>query len=559
MTSQANYQNYVETSLVRTNEVAPALDAIFEIGQTILASRVIDEISDTRAIIEYREAEVLDRAWLFFALQSFFSKNLHWLNGTPIPSEKYATPVPATSDLIPTWNRQSFFGDDVLQSIARNQNLDSSKVIRSLTRMSPNTQPTTIRKSARTALAKTFHTIHHHVNSILPSKILVKDPYNLTYRISPIEMVGLGLNGVSISLSSRCDIRPADAVKHKMRQTLFLGIRDILVKELAQFSYSSNVAERLSLYLTAAAPTTHIENRTTNWLVAQKNSKLATKKIYSAIGLYYSSESQFTLAAARSRGTELIGVQHGGYYGYSANHMYVHSVELQANDRFISWGFQNYSKITNRTIRAQIIPSGSTYLRQIRKSTAGNDLSIGSRILFAPNSPTIRPCRLDGITSADEFEAYVWPYENDLIAKWCARFDLKLATKWYVHFPNSMRTQDLKRKCEEYSVEFREINTYSPAVRLLRDYDLALWDSIGTGFFESIAAGKPTFLTPGARVTPVLAEGLSVSNLFFIDHESLHSNLYDRFRCALDESRDFLDTYGKISPISFSQLILQTT
>jgi hypothetical protein len=559
MGSALSYLNYLSKVQLRTTEVAPALDAIFDIGQTILASRVIDEISGSRTSIAYREAEVLDRAWIFFALQSFFSKNLPWIMSTPLPSGKYSTPVPAAPELIPAWNREAFFGDDVLKSVARNQNTDTSKVIRSLTRMSPIAQPITFRRRIRAPLKSTLDKLHSFADSTLPTTTLITDPYNLIYRLAPLEMIALRRRGVSIQLSARWNIQPADSVNHGMRQILLLAIRDIATNELIRLGYNSGVADRLSLYLTAAAPTTHIENRRKNWAIAQKATNRNLKKVFSATGLYYSGSSQFTMATARSRGAELIGVQHGGYYGYSANHMYVHSVELQANDRFISWGFQDYLKITHRPITTKITPSGSTYLRQIRKSTAGNDLSIGSRILFAPNSPTNRPCRLDGITSADEFEAYVWPYENDLIAKWCARFDLKLATKWYIHFPNSMRTQDLKRKCEESSVEFKEINTHSPAVRLLRDYDFALWDSIGTGFFESIAAGKPTFLTPGARVTPVLAEGLSVSDLFFIDHESLHSNLHERFQCALEESQDFLDTYGKVSTTSFSELILQIT
>jgi hypothetical protein len=118
----------------------------------------------------------------------------------------------------------------------------------------------------------------------------------------------------------------------------------------------------------------------------------------------------------------------------------------------------------------------------------------------------------------------------------------------------------LAEACARHRVSLETVDPTIPASRIMADYPVVVWDSIGTGFFESIAIGRPTFLLPSARHVPALDRGLTLGDRFFIDrHEACHgkSDLDQLFEVAMHESRQFLDSFGRLSAKSFDDWIAE--
>lgn len=536
---------FIKDKAVRSTHLA---EDVAQIGHALFDSRLFDRVCNTETIMSYSAAKILDSGWLFFVLETFFSGRLATQSAKHDPIPSY---IPCSSESIAPWCMLAS-GTALNQISETVVDFNGLKIITS--KESQGASNRTLSSKVKSVIKSLLQSIS--VLALAKDGTAIVGPYNLFFGVHWTDIIRLLFKRVvNLDLRNLVQIDRKTAPSRELRRKVADQIHIILTNNQKFRSFGQDVLRELSDFISLGIPVTYLESRQTNWNSAlQTLLKFQLQRVVSAIGLYDATRTVFFLAAAKHRGAKLIGVQHGGYYGYTQNHSYPCMLELGCNDEYWSWGWRSAPQNLNCT--AKVIPVGSTYLHvmtTLGKKPADIDRS-SKEVLFCPTSFPSTSIRFDLLITRSLMENSVWPDEAKTIAEWHARHGLHLHTKWYDQYPSLSRREQIAGACKNAGVESKNLDPSIPARNLMTKYRVVIWDTVGTGFFESIAAGCLTFLTPAARYMPILKSDVRLSDLFFIDKHGAES-LEDRFQQACRESRDFLETYGKAAPQSLCELL----
>ena len=522
---------------------------VAQIGHTLLDTRLFDDVSGIDTRPSHSAAKVLDSGWLFFVLENFFCRRLM---AQAFKRDNTFNYVPCSSESVASWSMVAS-GTDVSQISETIVDINGLKLIKS------QQSPTVAGKSLSSRFKSFIKEMLQNIGVIALEKngTAIVGPYNLFFGVHWSDIIRLLIKRVAhLDLRDLIHLDREGVPSVERRKRLADQIHEVLASNQKCRSFEPDDLRGLSDFIALGIPVTHLESRQSNWNSAlQALNKFRLQRVVSAIGLYDATKAIFFLAAAKHQGAKLVGVQHGGYYGYSMQNSYPNMLELGCNDEYWSWGWRAFPK--NLKCIASVIPVGSTYLRTMTAlgKNPRDKQRTSKEVLFCPTSFPSSSIRFDLLITRSFMETSVWPDESKIIAEWHARNGLHLHTKWYDQYPSLLRREQLSHQCEVAGVESKNLDPSIPARNLMSQYQIVIWDTVGTGFFEAIAAGCFTFLTPAARYMPILKSDVGLSELFFIDKKAAGS-LEDRFKRACHESREFLETYGKTSEQSLYELLV---
>ncbi len=209
-------------------------------------------------------------------------------------------------------------------------------------------------------------------------------------------------------------------------------------------------------------------------------------------------EGHFLAAITKDFGGDVIGVQHGGHYGYIEGMSLNAEFEYSLYDKMITWGWSQFDSELPST---GALPLPSPRLSETRIDAAHAMLNSGGankvpdRVLLMtnhlPRFPHISTCGQSRIDFIDEIVAS----SKQLVSAIAAA---KISVD---HKPYNQTSVDF---LENYYSDLAEIggNYYRLLISkqkgisplLLKDYRAVLWDQIGTGTLDCFVSGIPTMI-----------------------------------------------------------------
>ncbi len=157
--------------------------------------------------------------------------------------------------------------------------------------------------------------------------------------------------------------------------------------ENAEENFPENFIEGLHKILTKTIPRCFHENFTENETFAQSHTFQKGRVRIVGTSLYYDEPAKFVAAHAFEFGERLVGVQHGGMYGYSASDPDAAEVEY-SYDQFITWGWE---KQDNQT--GNMVPLPSPWIKAVKNNeTKSNDIiMVGTQLRLGFRRLNARP------------------------------------------------------------------------------------------------------------------------------------------------------------------------
>lgn len=213
-------------------------------------------------------------------------------------------------------------------------------------------------------------------------------------------------------------------------------------------------------------------------------------------------EATFLIAAARERGQEVIGFQHGGHSGYIDDHTGAVEYEYGFFDRFVSWGWDVMPDFdVCRSIPVSPLPSPwlDARARHWARALPENDRDPRGKpygFLFMSNKVYRFPPAPSGaaVARSDRLKEIV-AYHEELAAA-CAARKVGLLHKPYNEDAGRLTSGLLARLARDHAPYYRRLVTADKGLHAdrLRECAMVLWDQPGTGFLECLAAGIPTLV-----------------------------------------------------------------
>ncbi|GEM_PF-1936362 len=217
--------------------------------------------------------------------------------------------------------------------------------------------------------------------------------------------------------------------------------------------------------------------------------------------LGFHTQAAYLVAGARMLNMPVIGMQHGGHYGYSEEHTGAYEGEYACCDGFITWGWSRLPEHPALT-RQKAIALPCPWL-SVRRQQWGKLLSAQDRlphgkpfdVLLMPNKVYPFPPAPSGShATVNHLPAFAQELRSLVHALSSA--GLKVLHKPY----NPITTQllsDTFQSLEEISNGlYRNASTLDKGLtpELLRQCGMVVWDQPGTGFLECLTAGIPNMV-----------------------------------------------------------------
>jgi putative transferase (TIGR04331 family) len=212
------------------------------------------------------------------------------------------------------------------------------------------------------------------------------------------------------------------------------------------------------------------------------------KKIVSAVGWYGDEVFKFWAAECSTKGTQLVGVQHGGNYGI-VSHLLNENYEIDITDQYITWGFENYSNKKLKQAPAQklidIKERCSTNL------TSDDILFIGtSGVRFFLQFPDI----------PENFSTYFKNQKN-----FVSTISLNLSKKLKIRLHHEDRIWEIKNRLQEIDPHLRFETWDVPFRSSMEEVKLVVCDHLSTTFIEVLSANIPIILFWDPDLNPLRA------------------------------------------------------
>jgi hypothetical protein len=346
---------------------------------------------------------------------------------------------------------------------------------------------------------------------------------------------------------------------YELRNNIFREIEEIVRPQFELFfsqieqHLSKNELRQLSLSYAHTLidwfPVGFLEGLSSNLEKVRKNSYI--DHIIGIIGHSCTSDLGYLATTlARLAGKTVIGVQHGGHYGYIEDLSLMGQYEYELYDKMITWG---WTHIDDHLPKCETIPMPSPKLSE--KTFKSNYLKaikspkVNTRdILFLSNLfhrfPDISTCGQSRVDFIDEISNA----QEDLMRA------IKNAGLTISHKPFNMKFLDL------YPKHYRRLEIAGGSgynllksthkgltVKLIKTCRILLYDQIGTGTLEAFTSEVPTIVfwkriysreVPWARDLVVALERYGI----------VHSNantLAQEIKTYLDDPEAWMNNYGR--------------
>ena len=290
------------------------------------------------------------------------------------------------------------------------------------------------------------------------------------------------------NLSNNIDYKIRGEFKNIFKDDFIKGIKNI-TGDISDDKLI-DLAELFSHWIINILPPSIIEGLTDRFNYYHKTlNGWEIKYLHSFTGYYYNDNFKIFAIIAKRRGTKLVGHTHG-----ASNYMstYKRLNELQFLDYYTTYGIIEpdiqLSNISKRQIK--FIPTGSINLNKLKKWNKSK-ISNENITLLYPSGPL-----MDFATYLQEIS-----YKKNLKHRInLLRFLDKLLQKYkglqvlYKPFPGTYTNDPIKQHCTQYINEGRIKLTNKKPFHLYPLVDLVLWDSISTGFAESVVSDTPVIV-----------------------------------------------------------------
>ncbi len=482
----------------------------FDIGNFIL------DQSSEKILSRY-----LDSSWLFYLIQIFYRNEMISDNELRCPSRLNRC-TPANLELM-----YDVLGERYTQTCLTN--LSDIEIFRERVQH---------QSSLKTKVLNLVNTIlNKAIKYLRNNRILAIELYHL--RHFERDLLKRFYRSI-VLLKSPKNMPTVESADSRLRQNL----ENELLEILTNYKKSTNIDEikRLVRFCSKYAPISHMEEKNLwkSWATKSLDG-YRFKNVVTAIGLYFSTYASYLIYTAKCSGAKLIGIQHGGYFGYTYAHTFPVCVEAQACDYFFSWGWKQWPSVVGEA-KSQVLPVGSFYLPKLKIC---HQLVEQKSALFCPTVFHNLPPYLDENFDIDSIRI-AWEINIRVLLGFIKENGYCLSVKAYWGDKGKVFLDLLKKRAACKGVDLKLVQG-GTAQEHFTTFKVIIWDSLGTGFFESLYKKKATYLLPSARLAPRLSQDISISSKFFLPVNLRGIGLLRWFAEALAESKTFVETYGKSS------------
>lgn len=284
-------------------------------------------------------------------------------------------------------------------------------------------------------------------------------------------------------------------------------------------------------------PTSHLESLPSNLMPLREF--IRTNEIKYVTGHDLAKPLSFlATTAAKLEGAQIIGVQHGGHYGYIDDLALMGLLEYPTYDQMITWGWTEIDPHLH-PVKTVPLPSPKLSSRPMhyRPEKTSDQPSRRRKILYMSNLfhrfPTISHCGQARVDALDEiFEA-----EYQLVKAFKER-KIHLYHKPYARRFISLYSEHYKKLAELGENYYQLVDPITKGLygKIYDDYDLILWDQIGSGTLECFTSFAPTMIywnqsySKPAKSALGQIKDLEKSGLLFSDAHSLTQQLEEFFK-----------------------------
>lgn len=288
----------------------------------------------------------------------------------------------------------------------------------------------------------------------------------------------------------------------KQRDKLYLQTECFLVEEFGKLlkkqlpmlseSLIKSLSSSYAILFYRWYPTSYLESLVINYQKIE--SQLSSRKIKAIIGHDTTSDlGYFAGAFAKNKGVKVIGVQHGGHYGYIEDMSIVAQFEYYFYDQMVTWGWQS---IDDHLPKCKIVALPSPKLSEAPlRSKYLIDFDLKNDVLFFSNLfhrfPHISTCGQARVDFLDE----ITDSQEEMVAM---LVNNKISIK---HKPYSFNFVDLYpqhyQRLQDAGSEYYELLNTSHkglTVDLIQTCKIVLWDQLGTGTIECFTSEVPTIV-----------------------------------------------------------------
>lgn len=295
---------------------------------------------------------------------------------------------------------------------------------------------------------------------------------------------------------------------NKLREYLTIGLKDVFPKatgdllvELGNGVLSNVQCRQLGQafpeFFATYCPLNFLEALKPNLLAAARVRNVHKRPLLIGTDLV-TDEGHFLAAITKDLGGDVIGMQHGGHYGYIEGMSLNAEFEYSLYDKMITWGWSQFDSELPSTVALPLpsprLSEASVDVAHVMLNSVGKNRLPGQVLLMTnhlPRFPHISTCGQSRIDFIDEIVAS----SKELVSAMAAA---KISVD---HKPYSQTSVDF---LEKYYSDLAEIGGayyrltvskqkgISPS--LLKDYRAVLWDQIGTGTLDCFVSGIPTMI-----------------------------------------------------------------
>lgn len=214
------------------------------------------------------------------------------------------------------------------------------------------------------------------------------------------------------------------------------------------------------------------------------------KQLHSYVGYYYNENYKIFAILAKRKNVTLVGYSHGSSNPSSSYKQC--SNELAFVDKYFTWGKNDNSwmKGDRRLDNVDIISLGSCYLASINKWKK-KEIDRDNIVLLYPTGPLMDfMSELEEITPERNYQQRL-----EVIKLFKSLWDIYPNLKvLYKPFPGTFTNDPVKEKLADELTEGKIRVITTRPLELYDKVDIVLWDSISTGFTESIQSDVPSLV-----------------------------------------------------------------
>lgn len=290
-----------------------------------------------------------------------------------------------------------------------------------------------------------------------------------------------------------------------LRETLFEEVNELLTTKIESFLIKGcpelpvekidNLKNAFINLFIDWFPTSYLEGLSTN--LNSFSEYFKDDKSIAVIGHDTSSIcGHFVTAVMRKMNKEVIGIQHGGHYGYIEDNSLVAQFEYPLYDKMITWGWTqvdpHFKKIKTYGLPIPKFSEKtltSNYLMDIKNNPSKPDVTFFSNLFHRfPHISTCGQARVDFIDSISDSQ-------EDLIS------ELKKQNIIIKHKPYNLKYTELYPKHFERlqnaggeNYELLKTTHKGLSIDFIKTSKLIIWDQLGTGAIECFSSSVPTMV-----------------------------------------------------------------